>query len=522
MSTNQGRVRAAYRREAPARNGRAICLVAVLGGGTLALPASGLATEWDFTPRVTVGVEATDNVRLAPRGQEDADLIGHARPGFTLRRDGVRNDTRVDYQLNHRTHLSESSEDRTTHMLRARNQTEVIEDTFFVDVTASRREQATSLLDPVGIGGSTPRSNIEETSYYSVSPNLQNEFGTFARQDIRYTYDERHYHRSNRASSTGNRAEYTLDSGPTFDRVFWQLAGFYDRLKYEDGLEGEFSEISATLGYNIGRTLRVFGVVGEEFNDYETLRDENDGSFWEVGVGWTPTPVTSVEARYGERFFGTTRALSATHRSRRASYSVSYTEGITSTRDRREFQAINMADLATGIAGLAERAELEGMTFDEWIDQNPEAAFGVIDSAVVSQEALVEGFYLTRSVRANWRYDTGLSVFGVTAYQTRREAEFDTGVGLFEDDNRRTGVIAFWELTLGPRTTTELSSGVSRTEFLGSDREDDFFYFRASLNRQFAPDLRGSLSYRYQQRDSNSRVNEYRENSIIALITKEF
>ncbi len=513
MSTNQGRVRVTHRREAPVRNGRAICLIAVLGGGTLALPASGLATEWDFTPRVTVGVEATDNVRLAPRGQEDADLIGHARPGFTLRRDGVRNDTRVDYQLNHRTHLSESSEDRTTHMLRARNQTEVIEDTFFVDVTASRREQATSLLDPVGIGGSTPRSNIEETSYYSVSPNLQNEFGTFARQDIRYTYDERHYHRSNRASSTGNRAEYTLDSGPTFDRVFWQLAGFYDRLKYEDGLEGEFSEISATLGYNIGRTLRVFGVVGEEFNDYETLRDDDDGSFWEVGVGWTPTPVTSVEARYGERFFGTTRALSATHRSRRASYGVSYSEGISSTRDRREFMFLDVSQLA----------ELEGMTFEEIFDQYTfEELQLLFTSALVTQEALIEGFYLTRSARANWRYDTGRSVFGVTGYQTRREAEFDTGAGIFEDDNRRTGVIAFWELTLGPRTTTELSSGVSRTEFLGSDREDDFFYFRASLNRQFAPDLRGSLAYRYQQRDSNSRVNEYRENSIIALITKEF
>lgn len=513
MNTNQGRVWATHRKEAPARNGRAICLVAVLSGGTLALPASGLATEWDFTPRVTVGVEATDNVRLAPRGQEDADLIGHARPGFTLRRDGARNDTRVDYQLNHRTHLSESSEDRTTHMLRARNQTEVIEDTLFVDVTASRREQATSLLDPVGIGGSTPRSNIEETSYYSVSPNLQNEFGGFARQDIRYTYDERHYHRSNRASSTGNRAEYTLDSGPMFDRVFWQLAGFYDRLKYEDGLEGEFSEISATLGYNIGRTLRVFGVVGEEFNDYQTLRDENDGSFWEVGVGWTPTPVTSVEARYGERFFGKTRALSATHRSRRASYGVSYSEGITSTRDRRDFQFFDVSQLA----------ELEGMTIEEVFDQYTfEELQLLFASALVTQEALIEGFYLTRSARANWRYDTGLSVFGVTAYQTRREAEFQIGEGLFEDDNRRTGVIAFWELTLGPRTTTELSSGVSRTEFLGSDREDDFFYLRASLNRQFAPDLRGSLSYRYQQRDSNSRVNEYRENSILALITKEF
>ncbi|WP_019623928.1 TIGR03016 family PEP-CTERM system-associated outer membrane protein [Thioalkalivibrio thiocyanoxidans] len=495
-------------------------ILAALSGGSLALPTAGLATEWDFTPRVTVGAEVTDNVRLSPRGQEDADLIGHARPGFTLRRDGARNDTRVDYQLNHRRHLSESSEDRSTHMLRARNQTEVIEDTFFVDVTASRREQATSLLDPVGIGGSTPRRNIEETSYYSVSPNLQNEFGTFARQDIRYTYDERHYHRSNRASSTGNRAEYTLDSGPTFDRVFWQLAGFYDRLKYEDGPEGEFSEISATLGYHIGRTLRVFGVVGEEFNDYETLRDENDGSFWEVGVGWTPTPVTSVEARYGERFFGTTRALSATHRSRRASYGISYSEGITSTRDRREFQAVHLSEWA---AGVSERAALEGMSPQEWLDQTPpEQWFDAVPGAVVSQEALIEGFYLTRSVRANWRYDTGRSVFGLTGYQTRREAEFDTGAGLFEDNHRRTGVIALWELTLGPRTTTELSSGLSRTEFLGSDREDDFFYFRASLNRQFAPDLRGSLAYRYQQRDSNSRVNEYRENSILALITKEF
>ncbi len=469
-----------------------------------------LASDWEITPRISTSVEITDNATLAPRGQEESDIIGTVRPGISLRQEGPRMDTRIDYSLNARRYASESREDRTTHSLRARNDWQIIPDTFFLETRATRTENAASLLGPVGIGDSTPRANLQESTRYSISPVLRTRYGSFANQEIRYTYDEIRYHRGDRPNSDAHRAEYTLDSGAAFNRPFWQLAASYEEERYDDGIEGEFGEVSATLGYRFGRSLRLFGVVGQEYNDFPTTRDDDDGSFWEVGAGWAPTRVTNIEARYGERFFGKTRALSVDHRSRRATYRLSYNEGIGSTRERRGAQFDVLADqLGTTVDDLFDQFTLEEVAL-------------LLALAGLTDEALVEDYFFTQTWRAAWNYTTGRSVFGVNAFQTQRESETRSGFGLFQDNNRRTGVNASWQWQYGPRTTTELATGFTRTRFLGTDREDDRWYLRAGVTRELTPDLTARLSYRHQRRDSDSAANEYRENSIIGTLTKEF
>ncbi|WP_051080532.1 TIGR03016 family PEP-CTERM system-associated outer membrane protein [Thioalkalivibrio sp. ALJT] len=470
----------------------------------------GLASGWEITPRVTASAELTDNATLAPRGQASSDLILSVRPGISLRQQGPSMETRVDYSLNARRFVSTSREDRTTHFLRASNDWEIVPNTFFLQTRASRTEDAASLLGPVGIGSSTPRANLQESTRYSISPLLRTRFGSFANQQIRYTYDEIRYHRSQRPNNDSHRVEYTLDSGAAFNRPFWQLAAFYEQENFEDGLEGEFGEVSATLGYRFGRSLRLFGTAGREFNDFATTREDDDGSFWEVGAGWAPTRVTSIDARYGDRFFGKTRALSVEHRSRRSTYRLSYNEGIGSTRQRRGAQFDALAD------------EL-GTTVDDLFDQFTldEIAFLLAVSGL-TEEALVEDFFFSQSLRGAWRYNTGRSVFGVTAFRTQRESETRSGLGLFQDNNRRTGVNASWDWQYGPLTTLDLSAGYTRTQFLGSDREDDRWNLRIGFAQELSPDLRFRLVYRHQRRDSDSAANEFRENSIIATLTKEF
>ena len=469
-----------------------------------------LAADWEVTPRISGSVEITDNVTLAPRGEESSDLIGRINPGVNLRRISPRMETRVSYRLNSRYHASESQEDRVSHHLRARSDWEVIPDTFFIEARASRRENVSSLLAPVGIDGSTPRGNLEETTRYSLSPVLRTRFGSFAEQELRYTYDEIRYHGSDRPNSDAHRVEYTLDSGAAFNRPFWQVAASHEKERFESGPEGEFSEVSGTLGYRFGRSLRLFGVAGYEDNDFPTTREDVDGGFWEVGANWAPTRVTRIDGRYGERYFGKTRAFSLDHRSRRASYRLSFNEGITSTRERRGAQ-------------FNELSQQLGMTVDELFDQfTLEEVSFLLAISGLTEEAVVANYFFTRTWRASWSYDTGRSVFGVNAFQTQRESELESGLGLFQDNRRRTGINASWQWNLGPRTTSELSTGFSNTEFLGVDREDDRWYLRASVSREITPVLTARLALRHQRRDSDSRANEYRENSIIGMLIKEF
>jgi len=463
--------------------------------------------RWDFTPRVGLSLELTDNVTLAPRGDEEHDLIGTVFPGFSASRSGARSSVDVSYSLRQRYHARESGEDRLTHRLSGRGSMELVDDTLFVEASASRMEYADSLLGPVGVGESTPRANLRETTRYQISPYLLTRYGAFARQQVRYTFSETLNHRSQTGDSSLHRIAYTLDSGPAFNRPFWQLASHYEEERFDDRDTGEFAEASATAGYRFGRSLRVFAVGGREYNNYETIREDDEGSFWEVGAGWSPTPVTRIDARYGERYFGKTGSLAIDHRSRRATYHLSYSEAIDSTRSRGP--------------RFDELASLLGVTVDDLFTLPPDDLALLLALSGLEDDALVEGYYFSRRLRASWRYDTGRSVFGITGFRTERESESPIAVGITPDDRTSHGVNLSWDWRLGPRTDTRLSTGLVRHDY-DFDRTDDLWNLRASITREMTPDLRGSLTYRYQQRDSDLAVDEYRENAFIATVTTTF
>lgn len=487
-------------------------VIAALATGLAFIPAAAADQavaegHWDFTPRVGASLELTDNVTLAPRGDEEHDLIGTVFPGFSVSRRGARSSADVTYSLRQRFHARESREDRLTHRLSGRGEAELVHDALFIEASASRAEYADSLLGPVGIDDSTPRANLRETTRYRISPYLLTRYGAFAHQEVRYTFSETLNHRSQTGDSSLQRIAWTLDSGPAFNRPFWQLAGHYEEERFDDLDTGEFAQASATVGYRFGRSLRVFAVGGREYNDYQTAREDVDGSFWEVGAGWNPTPVTRIDARYGERYFGKTGSLAIDHRSRRATYHLSYSESIDSTRSRGP--------------RFDELASLLGVTVDDLFTLSPNDLALLFALSGLEDDALVEGYYLSRRLRASWRYDTGRSVYGITAFRTERESESPFLAGVTPDDRTSRGVNLSWDWRLGARTDTRLSTGLVRHDY-DFGRTDDLWNLRAGITRQMTPDLSGSLTYRYQQRDSDLASDEYRENAFIATVTTTF
>jgi uncharacterized protein (PEP-CTERM system associated) len=74
---------------------------------------------------------------------------------------------------------------------------------------------------------------------------------------------------------------------------------------------------------------------------------------------------------------------------------------------------------------------------------------------------------------------------------------------------------------LAPRTNTILTSSFRR--ITGDTREDtDFWYIDASVVRQIARGINGSLSYRFTRQDSNDDQQDYDENHVIARVTAAF
>ncbi len=464
---------------------------------------------WRVTPRVTVGATYTDNVNLAPPGQESHDWIGEVVPGVTAYREGRRWNASVNYSLWNRYYLRHSGRNRARHTLQAASNLEVVDRTFFVDATATRRERAASLLEPVGVSADTGALATVTTA--AVSPYAVQRFGRFAEGEVRYTYDRIWYQRTNQGDSAGHRWEGVLASGPLFGpRFFWRLNYSHERHEYDDDLRPDetFERYSATLGYRISPRLQVFGTAGEERNDYPTILDEQDGDFWEVGAIWDPTRRTHIEAAYGEQFFGETGRLDLRHRTRRSTWRAGYTRTVTTGR----------------------RLVLQEETFDP-ADPNavlflfllfgPEdfATFVDMDEGVFFLPRLTDEPVIAERATASVTYQLGRSRFVLSA--NRFELDFQDGITPNESGH---GAAAGWNWQFAPRTASQTSIGWTRTEFdLDEPREDDRYFLQVRVTKDFTPHLTGSLSYRHQRRDSSAgRVWEYRENAVIARATMTF
>ncbi len=57
------------------------------------------ADSWTLTPSLTLSETITDNVRLAPTGSENSDLITTVIPGISIVRESKRLDLDLNYKL---------------------------------------------------------------------------------------------------------------------------------------------------------------------------------------------------------------------------------------------------------------------------------------------------------------------------------------------------------------------------------------------------------------------------------------
>ncbi len=473
-------------------------------GGT-----AGADAVWQITPRITLGGTYTDNVNLSPRGQEAHDWIGEVVPGVMAERQGRRLNAFVNYSLWNRYYLRHSGRNRARHTLQASSNLEAIDQFLFVDANATRRERAFSLLEPVGV--STDTGALATVTTASVSPYIVQSLGRFADGQVRYTYDRIWYRRANQPGSAGHLWQGVLDSGPLFGtRFFWRANYSHERNEYDNDLRPDetFERYSGTLGYRISPRLEVFGTAGEERNDYPTVLDEQDGSFWEVGTRWDPTRRTHVEAVYGEQFFGETGRLNVQHRTRRSTWRAGYSKRVTTGR----------------------RLVLQEEAFDP---EDPEAVlflfllfgpeefatFVDMDEGVFFMPRLLNEPVIAERATASVTYRIGRSRFVLSG--NRFELEFQDGITPGEKGH---GVGAGWNWRFAPRTSSQTSVGWTRTEFeLDEPREDDRYFFRLRVAKEYTPQLTASVSYRHQGRLSSAgRAFEYRENAVTARATMEF
>jgi uncharacterized protein (PEP-CTERM system associated) len=469
------------------------------------------ALDWRFEPTLSAAATYTDNVNQSANDPQNA-LVLSATPGFTLRSEGShRVQASLQYDLRGVTRFADDTSDSFHHNLSADGKAELIEDLLFIDGSARVSQELISLL------GSTADAEINDDNRatvgtYSISPYIQKRLGTFAEARARYTLSGAMFEEDATVSArdtTVNAFTAGLASGTRFDEVTWGLNYSIRKADNRDAAaDTTFERATASLGYALTRKFRLFGTVGQDWNEYPSVT-ETSGSSYSVGFGWAPSRRTSIEASVGERYFGPTYNASAQHRTRMTHWSLSYVEDVT---DTAQF-------LPT--AGTQYLVSCSGGPPSIWLFKTPPPPecdiLGVRSGPVVD---LRSGVFIGKTMRAGVSIIVRKLTYSLTYADLKR---LYTALDA-EDQTQSLGATVTYRMT--PKTSLTGGLGFTRIHVPAplavQTRDDDLVSLSVGVSHRFAEKLTGALSFRHTQRDSNDATAVYDENNITASVNMRF
>ena len=290
-----------------------------------------------------------------------------------------------------------------------------------------------------------------------LSPVYVQAFEDVATAELRYIYDRVDYEESNArdTSSQSNRVRATLNSGPMFSLVGWNLSFDREEIDFDDGSSVTFQTAEALARVNVTERFSVFGVVGHEDNDFDQdpRRARPDDTYWRTGATFQPTAHTFLEGYVGDRFFGTTYGGSIRRQLRDGRLIADYVE---------ELRTVNQLDDPRLL-----RDEFGDPIFD------PETGQPIFELPDV-----LSGVYLRKRFSAGVSIRRAKTNWGVRVFDERREFEID------DRRERVQGVIGDITWRALPRTSVFGNLRIEESTFADDrDREDTLWTTRLGVNR---------------------------------------
>lgn len=501
----------------------------LLGVAGIAWTGSTLAVNWNANASIAPSLAYTDNVCLSKDNKQgDWTAVGLLTPSGSISHQGAKSrvnaqgsvqiNTLTDGELRDNGCSGADLGDRQNFFpsITAAGSTVVIDQWVTLDATLrADQNEVTSALP--GSGDDLNRNGNTNTFYrYSISPVLKRRLKNKAIYTLRYSYDDQ-INTSDSVSDSSRHALVTNLANGNESRISWDLSGRYSRVEYNDDIinrntglvvprqDTELKSAGLSLGYQIDRRWQVNGRYGWEWNDFETFNDSNTGGgAWDLGVRWTPTSRTTVEAGSGDRFFGTTPRLNITHKRKRSLFRASYRKFITFQRD------INTVGNGFLYGDTIEDQLING------VNQEPQFINGVQTNSSISSNGPILDERATLGYTYSGRRAT-TDVFGSYSEQTRAE---DGAQGIFKD----------LTVSFSPRLsrTYTVTGSINWEEdeplgYLGLPNIQDFsksetWYYMLQVGRPLNNRMTMSLNYQFTDRQSDDSFNEYQENRVIATL----
>lgn len=270
----------------------------------------------------------SDNVRLAPRGDEETDLYFQFTPSFDLTRRTGRLDIAFNYSPTLSLYPFTEGETRVSNNLRSLASARIIDDFLFLDASVNTTQSFVSPFSQRQSSDSNLLDNQTEQTTFAVSPYIRGVlpggFTYLARNDLYWTTNENAAARD----LIEDHVSASLDSSKRRrTRIGFDYSYHYTKFESEPYYYTALGR--ARPGIQIWPNLLLHARVGYERNNYASDRS---GPIYGAGIQWSPTPRTALNAFAEHRFFGTGYNVDLAHRTRLTVWRL------TGSRDSRTYR----------------------------------------------------------------------------------------------------------------------------------------------------------------------------------------
>jgi uncharacterized protein (PEP-CTERM system associated) len=481
-----------------------------------------------FTPTLEVKETYTDNVALAAPDKARAQFVSEITPGFTVENNAPRLKLRGNYQLHYYTFSDNDivGTQRAQSQLQADMRAILVDELLFLDGAASIGQAPISAFGPpVNTGGytDTNRANVKT---WRIAPTMRHRFGATATGELRYSHDYVDAGNTGLGRTQSDNIGLNLASGISFRKLGWNAS--LSRQKLDDNRAPESTVDNANLGlrYAVLNELNLTSSVGYDSYDYQSVSGKTKGKSYTAGFAWTPSSRSSLSASAGKRYYGSTYAFNAVHRSRHTVWSISYNDAVTTTRASFLLPStVNTASMldklfAANIPDPAQRAAAVAAYI---------ALTGLPPALADSVNYFSNRYILQKSFQASVAFNSARTTTVVALADTRRNALSSISVDSalqgssnanINDDVHQQSLSLNWSWRMGARSTLTAAAAAAHNVSETTGQSENNRNFRLGLTREFHSRLHGNVELR---RIAGTRFdlgnNNYTENAISASLS---
>ncbi len=494
-----------------------------------------------ITPRFNTSETYTDNLTLAPGGQATPGFITQLTPGVSIKDIGSQLKLNIDYSLLDMIYNNYGWEHTYYNQLNATGDLELIKKTFFIDATSTISQQPLTLFGPVSANGANLTGNVANVRTETISPTLVHNFDEEFIAQAKLTHTAMNFSMAGPAaygggfsappvgfnpaydfSATTNIADLYVANGAEFTNFLWKLDYNNNQMVYPGFPSSTISLLTADLGYLITPEFKLTSQVGYENDNFVYFGPRPQGTFWNVGYGWSPSPRTRLDMSAGERFYGRTYLLNLSHRMHHVMVQAGYHQDVLSSMGQQYIPPATALDqlLLTQITDPVQRQQAV---------QQILSALGP-QASLYGMNAITNEIFLSKSFQSSVGVTTPRNTVLFTLFDTQMLPLQQPGASSLNNPFLQlqnylafgaftsTGATLTWSNQLTPVITATFSDTYSRYSMANLVGQETNNFLLVGLSDKITEKVTSSLTYRHQYMNGAGFIGGYSfmENALIA------